>query len=381
VASHLLDVTAFLHGQRSLSAANAAGLPAGNPTTAPDLADVRGQHRAKRALEIAAAGAHSLLMVGPPGAGKTMLAMRLPGVLPAMTDNEALEAAAIQSLNGCFSPQQWRTRPFRAPHHTASGVALVGGGSHPRPGEISLAHHGVLFLDELPEFDRGVLEVLREPLESGSIVISRAARQAQFPARFQLVAAMNPCPCGYHGDASGRCRCSPERTHQYRHRLSGPLLDRVDMHIEVPALPRSELVRRQPDSAETSAAVRERVDRARAIAMARTGSPTAHCRVRRCNGTAAYQRKVGNYWSRRSRAWGSVRVPTTDCSRSRAPSLIWRKTKRSKQRTLPRLHSYAASIEQWVPNEDLQTPKTKKRPCGRFFGATSKATYLPLDTM
>jgi len=171
VASHLLDVTTFLHGQRNLPAANAAGLFAGNPTVAPDLADVRGQHRAKRALEIAAAGAHSLLMVGPPGAGKTMLAMRLLGVLPAMTNNEALEAAAIQSLNGGFSPQQWHTRPFRAPHHTASGVALVSGGSHPRPGEISLAHHGVLFLDELREFDRGVLEVLREPLESGSIVI------------------------------------------------------------------------------------------------------------------------------------------------------------------------------------------------------------------
>jgi magnesium chelatase family protein len=201
-----------------------------------------------------------------------MLASRLPGILPRMDDEEALESAAIQSIAGKgFSLSMWKQRPFRSPHHTASGVALVGGGSHPRPGEISLAHGGVLFLDELPEFDRRVLEVLREPLESGSINISRAARQVEFPARFQLIAAMNPCPCGYLGDASGRCHCTPDRIRSYRSRVSGPLLDRIDMHIEVPAVPRDQLLRKRDTDIETSAIVQQRVEVARLRQLTRSG--------------------------------------------------------------------------------------------------------------
>ncbi|MEO8598304.1 MAG: YifB family Mg chelatase-like AAA ATPase [bacterium] len=235
----------------------------------PDFSDVKGQVQAKRALEVAAAGGHSVLMVGSPGTGKSMLAARFPGILPSMTEDEALESAAVQSLTSGFSIARWKVRPFRSPHHTASGVALVGGGSVPRPGEISLAHCGVLFLDELPEFGRSVLEVLREPLESGHITISRAARQADFPARFQLIAAMNPCPCGYLGHASGKCRCTPDIVARYQDKISGPLLDRIDMQIQVGALPHEDLLR-QADG-EPSSAVHARVERAFALQLNRQG--------------------------------------------------------------------------------------------------------------
>jgi magnesium chelatase family protein len=242
----------------------------------PDLSQVVGQAVARRALEIAAAGAHNLLMSGPPGTGKTLLASTLPGILPQMSEQEALESAALYSINGIeFDPQQWGSRKFRSPHHTASAVALVGGGSQPRPGEISLAHHGVLFLDELPEFSRQVLEVLREPLESGRISISRAAAQMEFPAQFQLVAAMNPCPCGYHGDPSGECHCSAEQIQRYRSKISGPLLDRIDLHIEVTRIPSGVLAFGNRGESECSATVRRRVEQARERQLARQGVPNS----------------------------------------------------------------------------------------------------------
>ena len=288
VAEHLLGVCAHLNDTRPLDAPESADEDE-SPAALDDLADVRGQPHAKRALEVAAAGGHSLLMCGPPGTGKTLLASRLPGILPLMSEAEALEAAAVASIsNQPFDATRWRRRAFRHPHHTSSGVALVGGGSNPRPGEISLAHHGVLFLDELPEFDRHVLEVLREPLESGRISISRAARQAEFPARFQLVAAMNPCPCGYFGHPNGRCHCTAEQVNRYRARISGPLLDRIDMQIEVPPVAR-ELLRGEADpTAETSATVRQRVVAARERQLRRADKPNAalanrevdaHCRL------------------------------------------------------------------------------------------------------
>ncbi|MFC0676250.1 YifB family Mg chelatase-like AAA ATPase [Lysobacter korlensis] len=284
-ARTLLEVCAMLDGRKTLPPAEAV------PTVSasgPDLADVRGQAQARRALEIAAAGDHHLLLVGPPGCGKTLLASRLPGLLPDASEDEALETAAIASVSGRgLDPARWRERPFRAPHHTASAVALVGGGAQPRPGEISLAHHGVLFLDELPEWQRHTLDVLREPLESGVVTVSRAARSCEFPARFQLVAAMNPCPCGWAGDPSGRCRCNPDAVRRYRARVSGPLLDRIDLHVEMPRLPSADL---RPDApgGESSATVRERVLHARALQHARAGRPNArlsqaemnlHCRL------------------------------------------------------------------------------------------------------
>ena len=277
-AKSLLAVCAHVTGREQLPAMIAG--PAVLCESGPDLSDVRGQAQAKRALEIAAAGRHSVLFVGPPGTGKSMLAQRLPSLLPPLAEDEALEAAALASLAGRFTPERWRERPYRAPHHTASAVALVGGGSNPRPGEISLAHHGVLFLDELPEWDRRVLEVLREPLESGVINISRAARQSTYPAQFQLVAAMNPCPCGWLGHASGRCGCGADQVARYRGRVSGPLIDRLDLAIEVPSVSADALAMScAPPAGESSAQVRARVVAAHVLQRNRQDKPNARLTV------------------------------------------------------------------------------------------------------
>lgn len=272
-AKHLLDVV-----QQFLPTTNEppleptdgwARMAATTPSAPPryaDLADVKGQAGIKRVLEIAAAGGHSLLMVGPPGSGKSMLAQRFAGLLPPMSIEDALESAAVASLAGRFDLGRWAHRPTGQPHHSASAVALVGGGSPPRPGEISLAHHGVLFLDELPEFPRAALEALREPLETGTITIARAAQRAEFPARFQLIAAMNPCPCGYLGSVTRACRCTPDQVGRYQGKLSGPLLDRIDLHIEVPSLSAHDLLNAPPGESTEQIAARSSAARERALA-------------------------------------------------------------------------------------------------------------------
>lgn len=281
---HLLEICAHLNGQTPIPLLGHQPNP--NAETAPELdfADVHGQYHVKRAFEIAAAGAHNVLMLGPPGTGKSMIAARLPTILPPLTETQAQETAALASISEQgFDVRQWLKSPFRAPHHSASAAALVGGGSNPKPGEISLAHNGTLFLDELPEFDRKVLEVLREPLETGHITISRANRQADFPARFQLIAAMNPCPCGYLGDASGRCHCTSEQVARYRGKISGPLLDRIDMHLEVPRVPHEVLRKGSAQGEESSATIRGRVIKARTLAVARSGKANSALSAKEVN--------------------------------------------------------------------------------------------------
>ena len=285
LANHLSEVVAALKGKGKLYvlpyAAGALAMradaaqsqdragPEGARKPIPDLAEVRGQYAGKRALEIAAAGEHGLLMIGPPGAGKTLLAQRLPGLLPPLSESEILEVASLESAAG-RRPSIGGHRPFRSPQHTASVAALIGGGAM-RPGELSLAHHGVLFLDELPEFPRNALEALREPLESGAVVLARLKRTCEFPARFQLVAAMNPCPCGYAGDPRGRCHCTAEQVVRYRNRISGPLIDRIDIHVEITALPVEHLIQDTPEGAESTAVVAQRVAVARALQLDRQG--------------------------------------------------------------------------------------------------------------
>ena len=273
VARTLLEVCGALTGAKRLPPPDRV---ATRERHVPDLDEVRGQAQARRALEIAAAGQHHVLFVGTPGCGKTMLASRLPGLLPEASEDEAMASASIASVSGRgFDASAWRTRPFRSPHHGTSAVALVGGGPDARPGEVSLAHNGVLFLDELPEWSRASLQMLREPLESGVVTIARAARRCDYPARFQLVAAMNPCPCGWAGDPADRCRCTPQQIQTYLAKISGPLLDRIDLHVDVPRLPPS-VLREDAQRGESSAVVRERVVQARARQWARTGCANAH---------------------------------------------------------------------------------------------------------
>ena len=279
-ADTLLTLSRHLAGTDVMAPYRGDGAPCALPPTGPDLAEVQGQHFAKRALEVAAAGGHNLLLCGPPGTGKTMLATRMPGLLPPLRDADAFEIAIVCSVSGQpRAPDEWRQRPFRAPHHTSSAAAIVGGGNVPRPGEVSLAHHGVLFLDELPEFGRRTLEVLREPLETGRVTIARAAATISYPAAFQLIATMNPCPCGYAGDRSGICQCTAEQIRQYRARLSGPLLDRIDLQTEVPR-EQDWLRPAKARPGEASSVVRARITAAQDRQLARQQKLNARLDVR-----------------------------------------------------------------------------------------------------
>jgi magnesium chelatase family protein len=282
-ANSLSEVVGFLRGETVLTPLEATDAWKGDATTDPemDFADVKGQLHVKRAIEIAAAGSHNLLMIGPPGSGKSMIAKRIPSILPPLTLREAIETTKIHSVCGLLNGSRRfvTSRPFRSPHHTISDAGLLGGSGHPSPGEVSLAHNGVLFLDELPEFHRSTLEVMRQPLEDGRVTISRAAGSLTFPAEFMLVAAMNPCPCGHHGDLRRECRCTPAQVQKYRSRLSGPLLDRIDIHVEVPAIELKDLT--IPAKEEASASIRERVIRGRMIQLKRlTGEKRIACNAR-----------------------------------------------------------------------------------------------------